>query len=80
MATFSRSTGSKVADQMTAVEEIVETELERVERWRAEELMRAGYDPAAAGDLASRLDVDLHGAIALLERGCPAELAVQILL
>ena len=31
---------------MTAVEEIVETELERVERWRSEELMRAGYDPA----------------------------------
>jgi hypothetical protein len=65
---------------MPAVEEIVETELERVERWRAEELMRAGYDPAAAADLASRLDVDLHGAIGLLERGCPAELAVQILL
>jgi hypothetical protein len=65
---------------MTAVEEIIETELERVERWRAEELMRAGYDPAAAADLAARLDVDLHGAIALLERGCPADLAVQILL
>jgi hypothetical protein len=65
---------------MPAVEEIVETELERVERWRAEELMRAGYDPAAAADLASRLDVDLHGAIHLLESGCPAELAVQILL
>lgn len=64
---------------MTAVEEIIETELERVERWRAEELMRAGYDPAAAVDLASRPDVDLHGAIDLLERGCPAELAVQIL-
>jgi hypothetical protein len=66
--------------RMTTVEEIVETEQERVERWRAEELMRAGYDPAAAADLASRLDVDLHGAIGLLERGCPAELAVQILL
>ena len=65
---------------MTAVEEIIETELERVERWRAEELMRAGYDPAAAADLAARLDVDLHGAIQLLERGCPADLAVQILL
>ena len=32
---------------MTAIEEIVETELERVERWRAGELMRAGYDPDA---------------------------------
>ena len=65
---------------VTAVEEIVETELERVERWRTDELLRAGYDPAAATDLAARMDVDLHGAIALLERGCPAELAVRILL
>ena len=31
---------------MAAVEEIVETELERVERWRVEELLRAGYDPS----------------------------------
>ncbi len=45
---------------MPAVEEIVETELERVERWRAEELMRAGYDPAGAAELAARLDIDLH--------------------
>jgi hypothetical protein len=66
--------------RMTAVEEIVETELERVERWRAEELVRAGYDPAGAADLSSRLDIDLHRATELLERGCPAELALQILL
>jgi hypothetical protein len=65
---------------MPAVEEIVETELERVERWRAEELMRAGYDPAGAAELAARLEIDLHTATALLERGCPAELALQILL
>jgi hypothetical protein len=63
----------------TAVEEIVETELERVERWRTEELMRAGYDPAGAVELAARLDVDLHAATALLERGCPVDLALQIL-
>jgi hypothetical protein len=66
--------------RMTAVEEIVETELERVERWRAEELMRAGYDPAGAADLAARLDIDLHTATDLLERGCSPELALQILL
>jgi hypothetical protein len=65
---------------MTVVEEIVETEQERVERWRAEELMRAGYDPAGAVELAARGDVDLHGAVALVERGCPADLALQILL
>ncbi|HZR96652.1 MAG TPA: hypothetical protein VFA56_13225 [Gaiellaceae bacterium] len=66
--------------RMTAVEEIVETEQERVERWRAEELMRAGYDPAGATDLAVRADVDLHHAIGLLERGCPPDLALRILL
>jgi len=65
---------------MHAVDDIIETESERVERWRAEELMRAGFGPAAAVQLAAKLDVDLHSAIALLERGCPADLAVQILL
>jgi hypothetical protein len=65
---------------MSAVQEIIETETERVERWRADELMRAGFDPAAAVELAVCLDVDLHSAIGLLERGCPADLAVQILL
>jgi hypothetical protein len=65
---------------VTAVEEILETEQERVERWRAEELIRAGYDPGAAIDLACRPDIDLHGAIELLERGCPPELATRILL
>lgn len=59
--------------------DIVETELERVERWRTDELVRAGYGYDDAAELASRLDVDLHDAIALLERGCPAELAVLIL-
>ncbi len=64
---------------MTAVHEIVETELERVERWRAEALERAGYEHDDAVELASRIDIDLHQALGLLERGCPAELAVQIL-
>jgi hypothetical protein len=65
---------------MSAVEELVETESERVERWRMEELMRAGYDLVAAVELAARADVDLHGAVALLARGCSVELARQILL
>jgi len=57
-----------------------ETELERIERWRAGALERAGYEPAAAVLLASRMDVDLHYAIDLLRRGCEPELALQILL
>jgi hypothetical protein len=58
----------------------VETEAERVERWRAKELQRAGYDPDTAHILALRGDIDLHAAVALVERGCPAELAADILL
>jgi hypothetical protein len=58
----------------------VETEAERIERWRAEELERAGYDPANAAELASRQDIDLHLAVDLLERGCPVETALRILL
>ena len=56
------------------------TERERIERWRAEELERAGYEPRAAGRLAVRHDVDLHLAIDLLQRGCPVDLALKILL
>ena len=57
-----------------------ETEMQRIERWRAEELERAGYDPASAALLAARHDIDLHRATELIDRGCPPELAAQILL
>jgi hypothetical protein len=65
---------------MTAAEmTLTETESERVERWRAEELERAGYDPVSAAELAARNDVDLHRAVELLASGCPVDLALQIL-
>ena len=64
---------------MAAAHEIIETELDRVERWRTAELMRVGYAGDDAVALAARLDVDLHEAIALVQRGCPPELAVRIL-
>jgi hypothetical protein len=57
-----------------------ETEQERIERWRTAELLRAGYEPAAASLLAARLDVDLHYAIDLLRAGCEPGLALRILL
>ena len=63
----------------TAAHEIVETELERVERWRTAELIRVGFAGDDALALAARTDVDLHEAIELVGRGCPPELAVQIL-
>jgi hypothetical protein len=58
----------------------VETESERIERWRAAELERAGYGADDAVELASRNYVDLHLAVELLERGCPTETALRILL
>jgi hypothetical protein len=64
----------------TEVQEHVETENERVSRWRAEELERAGYDLSAAAVLAASSGVDLHLAVELLERGCPQDVAMQILL
>jgi hypothetical protein len=60
--------------------QIVETEAEKVERWRAEALEKVGYDPESAMQLAARTDVDLHRAVELLEVGCPPELALRILL
>jgi hypothetical protein len=58
----------------------VETESERVERWRAETLEKVGYDIVSAYELAHRPDVDLHLAIELVERGCAPELALKILI
>jgi len=57
-----------------------QTEIERIERWRADELERAGFQPRQAGRLAVRHDVDLHTATDLLARGCSPELALKILL
>jgi hypothetical protein len=57
-----------------------ETEIERIERWRAGELIRAGYEPDAAAAMAARHDIDIHDAADLLRRGCPVEVAVRILL
>jgi hypothetical protein len=67
---------------MTAanVNVITESELERITRWRSEELERAGYAPDGAAAIAGRLDIDLHEAIDLLKSGCPADIALRILL
>ncbi|HEX3055958.1 MAG TPA: hypothetical protein VHP82_07455 [Gaiellaceae bacterium] len=65
---------------MSAVETYIETETERVERWRMEELLRVGFDLESATLLASELEIDLHGATDMVERGCPPDLAARILL
>lgn len=57
-----------------------ETESERVERWRTEELLRVGFDVETATLVAAELAVDLHAAVDMVERGCPPDLAARILL
>ena len=64
---------------MPATHDIIETELDRVERWRTSELMRVGFPGDDAVALAVRTDVDLHDAIELVQHGCPPELAIRIL-
>jgi hypothetical protein len=72
---------AKEMEAMSATElQIVETEAERVERWRVEALEKVGYDPESAMQLAARPDVDLHQAVELVEAGCTPELALRILL
>jgi hypothetical protein len=65
---------------MTAADTEIRDETELVAAWRAEQLELAGYGAAAAAELAARHDVDLHVAVAMLAHGCPAELALKILL
>jgi hypothetical protein len=64
----------------TELQTLAETEAERIERWRAEELERGGYEPRLAAKIAVRNDIDLHLAVDLLARGCPPDLALRILL
>jgi pyruvate/2-oxoglutarate dehydrogenase complex dihydrolipoamide acyltransferase (E2) component len=67
-----------------ATEEEVETteepEIVRVERWRRQELERAGYLRPDARRLAERHEVDLHQAVELVVSGCKPRVAAQILL
>ena len=48
--------------------------------WRVETLVRAGFETEAACDLAFSKHVDLHSAVQLVERGCPVDTALRILL
>lgn len=66
---------------MSGVEqEELESEHDRVVRWRRTELERAGYEREFADILAAAVDVDLHRAIQMRRDGCKQSLAVLILL
>lgn len=64
---------------MSTVQPYIPTEAEKVEDWREWVLIQAGYPPDAAIALARHPDVDLHRAAELLARGCPADIALQII-
>lgn len=53
---------------------------ELVSAWREHELERAGYPTVVAIQLAADSTVDLHVACDLVRRGCPADIALRILL
>jgi hypothetical protein len=57
-----------------------EQESTSVLEWRFSQLTRSGYAAADALAIATRIDVDLHRAADLVARGCPASVALRILL
>ena len=64
---------------MSQVAQPPHTDREKVESWRLHVLIEAGYPLALAERLAAS-EADLHRACELLERGCAAETAAEILL
>jgi hypothetical protein len=65
---------------MSVAETEIRDETGLIEAWRAEALERAGYGARDAAAIAVRHDIDLHLATDLLQMGCPADLALRILL
>lgn len=75
------SPAAAVARGMPTVDtKLVESAEGDVLAWRAEELVRAGYDGDNALMLALDRAVDLHAAIELVRQGCPPDVAAKILL
>jgi len=64
---------------MAAVGIGLDRERDEVAGWRREQLERSGFPPSLAARLAKDGRYDLHALIELVERGCPAQLAVRIL-
>lgn len=58
----------------------LEDELASFVSWRFGQLARSGYGLDDAIVLACHPEVDLHAAVELVQRGCPPETALRILL
>lgn len=50
-----------------------------VEAWRLRRLVDAGFTWTLGMELATTPGIDLHAVLALVDRGCPPELAARIL-
>jgi hypothetical protein len=50
-----------------------------VEAWRLRRLVDAGFTWKLGLELATTPGIDLHAVLALVDRGCPPELAARIL-
>jgi hypothetical protein len=64
---------------MTEIAEQHQTERERIAGWRLHVLVEAGY-PVHLAERMAHSEVDLHRAVDLVERGCDATVAAEILL
>jgi hypothetical protein len=56
-----------------------ESDLDPVQAWRFERLRAAGLPDQLAERVSVDGAIDLHALLELVDRGCPAELAVRIL-
>jgi hypothetical protein len=56
-----------------------EPKVDPVQAWRFERLRAAGLPPELAEPVSVDGAYDLHALLELVDRGCPAELAVRIL-
>lgn len=61
------------------LEDSLDSERDKIVRWRLEQLLAAGYDGGSALILAMDSSIDLHLAVSLLASGCPTETALRIL-
>ena len=66
------ATAAHISARERAADEVI--------RWRAGELLRAGYSERLALLIALHTEVDLHLAKRLLAKGCSQKIAARILL
>jgi len=72
-------TANRVAHPPTGAAEALSGPASDVEAWRLRRLVDAGFPLPLAVGLATTPGTDLHALLALVDRGCPPDLAARIL-